>query len=162
MFDTQCEHNLVSTKFLEEIGFKWQPSTVDTQITQMDNANIECLGEVHGRWYPVGAPKRPWYLAVVPKRLQKGLNFRPRYESSTFKIVDLDTFDLIIGRDTINELGLLQINRNFFGGFRPSPIRVDSDDTTTKKQQEADERRKKDLEAMRKRDEEKALETKAN
>lgn len=125
MFDTQCEHNLVTTKFLKEIGFEWQPSTDNTQITQMNNTNIKCLGEVQGRWYPIGAPKRPWYLAGVPKRLLKGLNFRPRYEICTFKIVDLQTFDLIIGRTTINDLGLLQTNRSFFGAFRPVPIRVD-------------------------------------
>ncbi|KAF5847257.1 hypothetical protein GGP41_003538 [Bipolaris sorokiniana] len=137
LFDTQCEHNLVTAQFLKNIGFKWQPSTEDTDIIQMDNTKIECLGEVRGRWHPVDAPKGT-----------KDLNFRPRYEMSTFKVVDLDTCDLIIGRTTMIDLKLLQINRNFFGAFRQLPIRVDSS-TTIKKQQEADERRKKEQEEMR-------------
>lgn len=160
LFDTQCEHNLVTAQFLKNIGFKWQPSTEDTDIIQMDNTKIECLGEVRGRWHPVDAPKGT-----------KDLNFRPRYEMSTFKVVDLDTCDLIIGRTTMIDLKLLQINRNFFGAFRQLPIRVDctfvnshcgrlianSDiaaSTTIKKQQEADERRKKEQEEMRKFEEE--------
>ncbi|KAH7548992.1 hypothetical protein J3E72DRAFT_290564 [Bipolaris maydis] len=146
LFDTQCEHNLVTTQFLKNIGFKWQPSTDDTNIIQMDNTKIECLGEVQGRWHPVEAPKGT-----------KGLKFRPRYEMSNFKVVDLDTCDLIIGSTTIIDLQLLQTNRNFFGAFRQLPIRVDSASTTIKKQQEADERRKKEQEEMRKFEEEQAL-----
>jgi hypothetical protein len=77
----------------------------------MDNTSIECVGEVQGRWRPVDP--------------RKSDSFRPRFEISTFKVVDLEACDLIIGRDTINELELLKPNRTFFGAFRRHPIHVD-------------------------------------
>ena len=110
MFDTGSVYNLVTVRFLETFDIAWEPSTDDTMIIQMDEKRLNCLGEVEGRWRTLNAS-------------QEG--FRPRYEISTFKIVDVDAFELIIGSRTIKELEIFQLNCTFFGGFKAVPIRPD-------------------------------------
>ncbi|EOA85755.1 uncharacterized protein SETTUDRAFT_40015 [Exserohilum turcica Et28A] len=141
LVDTQSEYNLVSAQFLRVIGVQWKQSPDDANILQMDETRIVCLGEIDGRW-----------RATEAKR--GALNFRPRFEISTFKVVELSTFDIIIGRQTINECGILVVNRHYLGAFRTVPVRVDSASTLIKKQQAVEERRKKEQEELKKYEEE--------
>lgn len=110
IFDTGSQDNLVTVHFLKTLDMDWEPSVDDTLIIQMDSRRLKCPGEVKGRWRIFNSSPE---------------NFRPRYEISSFKVVDVDTFDLIIGSETIKELGIFQVNRTFFGAFVPRPIRRD-------------------------------------
>lgn len=105
LLDTGSEHNLVTTQFLKSIGFEWEATTSAINIFQMDGTEIKILGEVQGRWHPLKAPKSD--------------NFPSRFPTSSFKVVDLEYYDMIIGRVTINELELFRPKRSLFGGFRP-------------------------------------------
>ncbi|KAH6875570.1 hypothetical protein BKA58DRAFT_399762 [Alternaria rosae] len=135
LVDTQSKYNLVTPQFLEVFGLSPSPSTEPIRITLSDNTEVPCLGEVKARWWCSDSRKVP--------------NFRPKYEMSTFYVVDLEIFELVIGSDTIVELGLLQGKRDFFGAYRTLVPPGDSD-TIAKKQREAEERRKKEQEEMRK------------
>ncbi|KAI4696738.1 uncharacterized protein J4E88_000916 [Alternaria novae-zelandiae] len=135
LVDTQCQYNLITPQFLEMFGLSPSPSTEPIMIALSNNTEVPCLGEVRARWWCNDSRKVP--------------NFRPKYETSTFYVVDLEIFQLVIGSDTIVELGLLQGNRAFFGAFMTSPPRVDSA-KIAQKQREAEERRKKEREEKRK------------
>jgi len=111
LVDTQCQYNLITPQFLEMFGLSPSPSTEPIMIALSNNTEVPCLGEVRARWWCNDSRKVP--------------NFRPKYETSTFYVVDLEIFQLVIGSDTIVELGLLQGNRAFFGAFITSPPRVD-------------------------------------
>jgi hypothetical protein len=111
LVDTQSKHNLITPQFLAVFGLSPSPSTNPVRITLSNNTEVTCVGEVKARWYCGDLRKLP--------------NFRPRYEISTFQVVNLETFELVIGSDTIVELGLLQGNRDFFGAYRTLLPRVD-------------------------------------
>jgi len=111
LVDTQSKYNLITLQFLAEFGLAPSPSSEPISITLSNNTEVPCLGQVEARWYCGDSRKVP--------------NFRPRFEKSTFQVVDLETFELVIGSDTIVELGLLQGNREFFGAYRTSKPRVD-------------------------------------
>jgi len=111
LVDTQSKYNLITPQFLRVFGLSPSPSTEPIRITLGNNTEVTCLGQVEARWYCSDPRKFP--------------SFRPRFENSIFQVVDLETFELVIGRDTIVELGLLQGNREFFGAYRTLQPRVD-------------------------------------
>jgi len=111
LVDTQSKYNLITPQFLAEFGLSPSPCSERINITLSNNTEVTCLGQVEARWY-CGDPRK------VP-------SFRPRFEKSTFQVVDLETFELVIGSETIVELGLLQGNRDFFGAYRTLQPRVD-------------------------------------
>ncbi|USP76596.1 hypothetical protein yc1106_03870 [Curvularia clavata] len=140
LFDTGSTYNLVTRQFLEDNGVEWQPSISATSIVQLGDDKIQFLGEVQGRWYPL--------------KHDKDDTFRPRYEICTFKVVDSNNFDLIIGSITINELRLVQLNPRFFANFRGRRPPVEPASITIEKQQELEQKRQKEQEEMRKAEEE--------
>jgi len=111
LVDTQSRYNLITPQFLAEFGLAPSPSSEQITITLSNNTEVPCLGQVEARWYCSDTRKVP--------------SFRPRFEKSVFLVVDLETFELVIGSETIVKLGLLQGNRDFFGAYRTLQPRVD-------------------------------------
>ncbi|KAH3904168.1 hypothetical protein HBI56_116070 [Parastagonospora nodorum] len=87
LFDTQCEHDLISSAFLGN-SFKFSFDSDETRVLgkSITGALFYEKGTLHGRW--VGA----------------GLQ---RYEMAAFHVVDSTMFDVIIGSSTIQSLALL-------------------------------------------------------
>jgi hypothetical protein len=91
LFDTQCEHDLISSAFLGnsfELSFDSDEARVIGR--SITGALFYEQGMLHGRW--VGA----------------GLQ---RYEKAAFHVVDSTMFDVIIGSSTVQSLALLTLGK---------------------------------------------------
>ncbi|KAH7562626.1 hypothetical protein BM1_02146 [Bipolaris maydis] len=102
IFDTQCDDNLVTSRFLNEKGIEWQTYESGIGSSTIDGTKMEFLGEVLGRWYIVKSSNRD--------------NVPPRYEIATFKVIDCQECQVIIGRNTIKDLAM----PTMFEELRPS------------------------------------------
>ncbi|KAJ5028015.1 hypothetical protein PSV08DRAFT_252763 [Bipolaris maydis] len=92
IFDTQCDDNLVTSRFLNERVVEWQPYENGIGSSTIDGTKMEFLGEILGRWYIVKSSNRD--------------NVPPRYEIATFKVIDCQECQVIIGRNTIKDLAM--------------------------------------------------------
>ncbi|EUC44644.1 hypothetical protein COCMIDRAFT_37547 [Bipolaris oryzae ATCC 44560] len=91
-FDTQCDYNLVTSRFLRESCVEWQPYKNYSHSSIINGLVVNFLGEVQGRWHVVKSGNRD--------------NLPPRYEITTFKVIDYPHTEVIIGRNTIEDLAM--------------------------------------------------------
>jgi hypothetical protein len=153
-FDSQCERDLVSSNFLrdnfEDFDLNHDLSAIEpigTSITGRET--YTSLGVVRLRWY--GQKRRGRLSSTSPR-------YRPKYESGSFHVVDSDLFDIMIGSETIDRLGLFGPGRGFIAAF----MGANSFDvkTTAEEQRKATERREKAQKDTAQREKEKKEEKK--
>ncbi len=98
-FDIAYHSDIVSTRFLQNYpNLVYATLPEDTGETIYGREILQVIGTVDLRWYGRNSER---------SLLNNVLQFRARFENSSCKVVDSDEFELIIGQDTINRLGLL-------------------------------------------------------
>lgn len=117
LFDPQCPEDLISTHFLKDIpGLKYNES-IETFAKSITNEAFNSIGTVDIRWY---LGRRRFSLTVWPEYN------RARHESSTCRVVKSDDFEVMIGLQTIQRLGLYKSNYPLLAAFRSPAPAIDS------------------------------------
>lgn len=116
MIDSQCQKNLMGRKFAALFGRMLQSDTSYPILTTLNGEEINSVGVVEARWH---------FKDVEDSRLHSD----PMYYHHTFEVLESwdSSFDLIVGLETIRELGLLKSNHRIAApSFRRLPHPVDS------------------------------------
>jgi hypothetical protein len=98
-FDSGCEYNLMSTRFAKKLGLPFDGSDRPAIGVNLSGGEV-CfsLGTADCRWY---APECG----------------RPAFKTSSFHVVDSELFDIIIGSETIESMGLFRPSRSLIGNY---------------------------------------------
>jgi hypothetical protein len=116
MIDSQCQKNLMGRKFAALFGKMLQSDTSYPILTTLTGEEIKSVGVLEARWH---------FKDVEDSRLHSD----PMYYRHTFEVLESwdSSFDLIVGLETIRELGLLKSNHRIAApSFRRLPPPVDS------------------------------------
>jgi len=163
MIDPQCPKNLMGRKFAALFGRMLQPDTSYPILTTVIGEDINSVGILEARWH---------FKDVENSRLHSD----PTYYHHVFEVLESwdSSFDLIIGLETIRELGILKTNRRIAApSFRRMPPSVDSmvhppsfmlvlltfyeETTTAREQLQAEEKRRQEETRMKNHEEEKVM-----
>ena len=101
LLDTGSHLDWISSEFASRLGVLFQNSSTIAIAETVTGQPVYSLGMVEGRWRCVDRP------------------CRPRFEVSTFHIIDSPSIDIGIGKETLRRTGLYRRNFTLMAAFRP-------------------------------------------
>jgi hypothetical protein len=101
LLDTGSDLDWISSEFANRLGVVFQSSSRVIIAETVTGEPVYSLGMIEGRWRCVDRP------------------CRPRFEVSTFYIIDSPSIDIGIGKETLQRTGLYRRNSALVAAFRP-------------------------------------------
>ncbi|KAH3942710.1 hypothetical protein HBI25_053270 [Parastagonospora nodorum] len=123
-FDPQCDEDIITTAYLREnFGLMFDTTT--------------------GEFLADSITGREEYQSIAIQELRWWTSNLLRFQGSTCHVVDSELFDIIIGKKTIDRLGLYKVRRGMIAAFISRHPSINKD-TSAADQKKADERREKE------------------
>ncbi|EAT87446.1 hypothetical protein SNOG_05055 [Parastagonospora nodorum SN15] len=123
-FDPQCDEDIITTAYLREnFGLTFDTTT--------------------GKFLAYGITGREEYQSIAIQELRWWTSNSLRFHGSKCHVVDSELFDIIIGKKTIDRLGLYKVRRGMIAAFISRQPSINKD-TSAADQRKADERREKE------------------
>ncbi|KAH3964271.1 hypothetical protein HBI56_168010 [Parastagonospora nodorum] len=123
-FDPQCDEDIITTAYLREnFGLTFDTTT--------------------GEFLADSITGREEYQSIAIQELRWWTSNLLRFQGSTCHVVDSELFDIIIGKKTIDRLGLYKVRRGMIAAFISRQPSINKD-TSAADQKKADERREKE------------------
>lgn len=118
IFDTACPYNLMSSSIANLVGLEFDEEKKTPELTGLGGGQFVATGEAHARF------------RIMPRhRTIQGdpLKYHPRFYKARFMVSErIEDFDILIGKATIREYGLVKLTDGLGAfpaqpPFRPAP-----------------------------------------